>query len=50
MAVMLFGDRVAASVLTRREASRALLDDGPAYMELLTLADMIGVRVVAGRA
>jgi hypothetical protein len=50
MAVMLFGDRVGAGVLTRRDASRALLDDGPAYMDLLTLADMIGVRVVAGRA
>ena len=50
MAVMLFGDRIGAGVLTRRDASRALLDDGPAYMDLLTLADMIGVRVVAGRA
>ena len=50
MAVMLFGDRVVAGTLTRREASRDLLDDGPAYMDLLTLADMIGVRVVAGRA
>ena len=50
MAVMLFGDRVDAGTLTRREVSRALLDDGPAYMDLLTLADMIGVRVVAGRA
>ena len=50
MAVMLFGDRVHAGVLTRRAASRALLDDGPAYMDLLTLADMIGVRVVAGWA
>ena len=50
MAVMLFGDRIGAGLLTRRDASRALLDDGPAYMDLLTLADMIGVRVVAGRA
>ena len=50
MAVMLFGDRVGASVLTQRGSSRALLDDGQAYMELLTLADMIGVRVVAERA
>ena len=49
MAVMLFGDRVGAGVLKQRESSRALLDDGPAYMGLLTLADMIGVRVVAGR-
>jgi hypothetical protein len=50
MAVMLFGDRVGAGVLKQRESSRALLDDGPAYMDLLTLADMIGVRVVADRA
>jgi hypothetical protein len=50
MAVMLFGDRVDAGTLTRLEVSRALLDDGPAYMDLLTLADMIGVQVVAGRA
>ena len=50
MAVMLFGDRIWSGVLTRRGSSRALLDDGPAYVELLTSADMIGVRVVAGRA
>ncbi len=50
MAAMLFGDRVDAGTLTLREASRALLDDGPAYMDLLTLANKIGVRVVAGRA
>lgn len=50
MAVMLFGDRVGAGALKRRGSSRALLDDGPAYAELLTLADMIGVCVVAGRA
>ncbi len=50
MAVMLFGDRIGAGVLTQLVASRALLDDGPAYMDLLSLADMIGVRVVAGRA
>ena len=50
MAVMLFGDRIGAGVLTQQVASRGLLDDGPAYMDLLSLADMIGVRVVAGRA
>ncbi len=50
MAVMLFGDRIAKGVLTQQEPSRALLDDGPAYMKLLTLADLIGVCVVAGRA
>lgn len=50
MAVVLFGDRIAAGVLTQREPSRALLDDGPAYLNLLALADLIGVCVVAGRA
>ncbi len=50
MAVMLFGDRVHVGTLARREASRTLLDDGPADMDLLTSADMIGVRSVAGRA
>ncbi len=50
MAVMLFGDRIGTGVLTRREPSRALLDDGPAYMELLALAELIGVCVVAGRS
>lgn len=50
MAVMLFGDRIGAGVLTQQVASRGLLDDGPAYTDLLSLADMIGVRVVAGRA
>lgn len=50
MAVMLFGDRVGAGVLTQRGPSRTLLDDGSAYVELLTLADMIGVHIVSGRA
>jgi len=49
MAVMLFGDRIGVGVLTRQGPSRTLLDDGPAYTDLLTLADMIGVRLVAGR-
>lgn len=50
MAVMLFGDRIGTGMLVRQGHSRTLLDDGPAYMELLSLADMIGVQVVAGRA
>ena len=49
MAVLLFGDRIGAGVLTRQGPLRTLLDDGPAYMELLSLADMIGVQVVAAR-
>ena len=50
MAVMLFGDRIGARVLTQREPSRALLADGPAYMELLALAESVGVCLVAGRS
>lgn len=50
MAVMLFGDRIGAGALTQQGLSRSLVDDAAAIMELLALADMIGVRVVAGRA
>lgn len=50
MAVMLFGDRIGAGVLAQQGRSRSLVDDAAATMELLALADMIGVRVVAGRA
>ena len=50
MAVMLFGDRIRAGVLALEGASRSLLDDLAAYMQLLGLADVIGVRVVDGRA
>ena len=50
MAVMLFGDRIGADVLAQQGLSRSLLDDAAAIMELLALADMLGVRVVAGRA
>ena len=50
LAVVLFGDRVAADALASRRSARALLDEGPAYAELLALADIIGVRLVAGRA
>lgn len=49
MAVMLFGDRVGTGVLSQREPSRTFLDDGPAYIDLLSLADLIGVCVVAAR-
>ena len=50
MAVMLFGDRIGADVLAQQGLSRSLLDDAAAIMEFLALADMLGVRVVAGRA
>jgi hypothetical protein len=49
VAVMLFGDRIAAGVLAVREPARSLLDDEPVYNEVLALADAIGVRIVAGR-
>jgi RES domain len=50
MAVLLFGDRIGAGVLGQLGASRSPIDDADAIMELLALADMIGVRVVADRA
>lgn len=50
MAVMLFGDRIGAGVLTQHASSRSLVNVATAMMELLALADMIGVQVVAGRA
>ena len=50
MAVMLFGDRIGAGVLKQHGGSRSLVDDADTIMALLALADMIGVRVVAGRA
>ena len=50
MAVMLFGDRIGSGVLAQQGLSRSLVDDAAAIMELLALADVIGVRVAAGRA
>lgn len=49
MALMLFGDRVARGSLAWQAPSRSLPGDERAYAELLALADMIGVRIVAGR-
>lgn len=45
MAVMLFGDRIGAGALALEGVSRSLLGE-PVYMQLLGLADAIGVRVV----
>lgn len=50
IAAMLFGDRIGPSALVPRVPSRSLLDDAVAYANLLALADMIGVRIVAGKA
>lgn len=50
LAAVLFGDRIAAGSLACQAPSRALLDDGLVYAELLALAEMIGVCIVSGRA
>ena len=50
LAIMLFGDRIAAKTLVPHGSSRELLDDASAYAELLVLADRIGVSIVAGKS
>ena len=50
LALVLFGDRIAAKTLVPQGSSRALLSDPDAYAELLVLADRIGVSVVAGKS
>lgn len=50
LAIVLFGDRVAAAALGAHGASRSLLDAGAAYPEVLSLAERIGVLLVSGRA
>jgi len=47
LAIMLFGDRIAAKTLMPQGSSRELLNDASAYAELLVLADLIGVSIVA---
>lgn len=49
-ALMLFGDRVAAATLERLGQARSLMHDSAAYMQVLELADQIGVLLVAGRS
>jgi hypothetical protein len=49
MAMMLFGDRLGTGALAQQGLSRSLEHDAAALMELLALADAIGVCVVAGR-
>lgn len=48
-AVMLFGDRIASSVLRQTTPSRSLLNDGEAYDDVLNLAEQIGVNIVPGK-
>ncbi|MNJ59104.1 RES domain protein [compost metagenome] len=46
-ALMLFGDRVGP--LVRQGAGRSLVADSAAYLQVLGLAEQIGVLIVAGR-
>ncbi len=48
-ALVLFGDRVRAGLLVAQNTSRDFVDGADAMQELLMLADLIGVSVVAGR-
>ncbi len=50
LATMLFADRIATGSLAWRAPSRSSLGDSLAYAELLALAEIIGVCIVAGRA
>ncbi|WP_422418798.1 RES family NAD+ phosphorylase [Pseudomonas sp. GZD-222] len=49
-ALMLFGDRVVASSLAGQGQARSLLQDSAAYLQVLQLAEQIGVLIVAGRS
>ena len=48
-AAMLFGDRIAADVLSQTGPSRSLLKDENAYDDVLNLAEKIGVNLVSGK-
>ena len=48
-AVMLFGDRIPKGALLQAGDSRSLLKDEQTYVQLLNLADRIGVDIVPGR-
>jgi len=50
LAIMLFGDRIANTTLMPHGSSRELLNDASAYVELLVLADRIGVSIVVGKS
>jgi len=49
-ALVLFGDRVPAGLLLPQGESRDFVDAAAVTLELLMLADSIGVAVVAGRS
>jgi len=48
-AYVLFGDRIPASALKQKGASRDLVDDPVTYTEVLNLADRLGVDIVPGK-
>lgn len=49
-ALMLFGDRVPAGLLVPQAVSREFVDGASVTLELLMLAELIGVSVVAGHS
>jgi hypothetical protein len=49
LAIVLFGDRVAATDLSPSGSPRNLLMDIPLYVDLVVLADRIGVNMVDGK-
>ena len=49
-AIVLFGDRIAAKLLVPQASSRNVLSDLSAYGQVLALAGLIGVSLVAGKA
>ncbi len=49
IALLLFGDRIGRGNLAWQAPSRSLLGDASTYAGLIGLADVIGVRIVAGR-
>ncbi|MGY3505076.1 hypothetical protein ACVWYJ_005695 [Bradyrhizobium sp. USDA 4471] len=49
LALMLFGDRVAAAYLVPTGAPQSLLADSALYADLVALADRIGVNLVDGK-
>lgn len=49
-AFVLFGDRIEDGVLQQKGKSRSLVEDADAYIEVLDLAERIGVDIVPGKS
>jgi hypothetical protein len=49
LAIVLFGDRLAAADLVLTGSPHSVLADIPVYTDLLILADRIGVNIVDGK-